>query len=202
YFALGHKVGYLPEAHVHHYYIGELAELHRFTADFTIGEMKYLSQEPHEAGRQLLDEPKEWICQGSWNPHLARTLLRISIRDLALLASRPRRMVMLAAVLARWLLPAVAGVTVARIAAAAKVWWATANLKAAILIGRRARLSAAFRGYVAAVIEDQRLKYIRVEQRDRTRTSGSPRDLEAAWNVFARENAGFHPIEVSGKIRF
>src|SRR5260370_39704563 len=40
YFEMGYIVGYLPEARVHHYYVGSLADLKAFTLDFVQGEIR------------------------------------------------------------------------------------------------------------------------------------------------------------------
>jgi hypothetical protein len=204
YFELGHKIGYVPEACLHHYYSGKLAEMQKFTRDFTVGEMTYLSQGAYGPGGHLLEVPLEWSCQGSWDRRLAQSLLRIAIRDmLPPSAARLRRIPALARALQRWLMPAITGTGAARAAATAKVWWATTVVKCAALIGSQARLSAAFRNYVAALIDHQRLECIESRHRACTASAGDARgDPAAAWNVFAPENAGFHPIETSAETRF
>jgi len=203
YFELGFKIGHAPEVRMYHYYIGELAELHKFTTDFTIGEMTYLSQGAYGPGGHLLEVPSEWICQGNWDRRLARSLLRITTRDLlARSAESTRRLPALAKTAQRWLAPAIGGTCAARAKAAARVWWATAMLKCAALIGSRARLSTVFREYVAALIDHQRLKCIQ-SRHNAGASAGVPlRDSEPAWDVFAPDNAGFYPIEISGKTRF
>jgi len=204
YSELGHKIGYVPEARLHHYYVGQLAELRTFTRDFITGEMRYFAKETHEPGRHLLEVPPEWICQGSWDRCLAQSLLRIAMHDmLAPSAARPRRPRMFARTLARWLMPAIVGEVAARARAAVKVWWALAVAKLASFVGSKARLSAAFKSYVAALIDHQRLECIKSERRARAKTAGNPQgDRAAGWNVFAPENAGFYPIETSQETKF
>ncbi len=136
YSELGHKIGYVPEARLHHYYVGQLAELRVFTRDFITGEMRYFAKETHDPGRHLLEVPPEWICQGSWDRRLAQSLLRIAMHDmLAPSAARPRRSRMFARTLMRWLTPAIVGEDAARAGAAVKVCWAFAMAKLASFVG-------------------------------------------------------------------
>jgi hypothetical protein len=103
----------------------------------------------------------------------------------------------------RWLTPAIVGDGAARIGAAVKLSWAFAAAQFATLIGTKARLSVAFRNYVAALIDHQRLEYINSKRRARAKTAGNPQgDPAAGWDVFAPENAGFHPIEMSHGAKF
>ena len=204
YYERGHEIGYLPEAVMHHYYVGELAELRTFTRDFITGEMRYFAKETHEPGRHLLDVPPQWICQGNWDRRLAQSLLRIAMHDmLAPSAARPRRPRMFARTLVRWLTPATVEEGAARAGAAVKVWWAFAGAKLAGWINSKARLSAAFKNYVAALIDRQRLECIKSDRRAKSNTEGNPQgEGSVGWNVFAPENAGFYPIEISQKTKF
>jgi hypothetical protein len=204
YSELGHKIGYVPEACLHHYYVGQLSELRTFTRDFVTGEMRYFAKETHDPGRPLLDVPPEWICQGSWDRPLARSLLRVAMHDmLAPSAARPRRPRMFARTLMRWLTPAVVGEDAARAAAAVKVYWAFAAAKLASFVGSKEQLSAAFKNYVAALIDLQRLECIKSERRTQAKTADNRQGgRSAGWNVFAPENAGFYPIEISPETKF
>jgi hypothetical protein len=204
YSELGHKIGYVPEARLHHYYIGELAELREFTRDFTTGEMRYFATETRDPGRHLLEVPPGWICQGSWDRRLAQSLLRIAIHDmLAPSAEGPRRPRMFARTFMRWLTPAIVGEGAARGVAAAKVCWALVVAKLARLAGSNERLSIAFRNYVAALIDHQRLDCIRSERRAQAKTVRNSHDgRTAGFDVFAPENAGFYPIETFQDARF
>jgi hypothetical protein len=204
YSELGHKIGYVPEARLHHYYIGELAELRSFTRDFVTGEMRYFAKETQDPGRRLLEVPPEWTCQGSWDRHLARSLLRIAVHDmLAASASRPRRPRMFARTFTRWLTPAIVGEGAARAAAAAKICWAFAVAKLVSFVGSKAQLSIAFKNYVAALIDHQRLECIKAERRAQAEPAGHPHgDYTVGWDVFAPVNAGFYPIEISNESKF
>jgi hypothetical protein len=204
YSELGHKIGYVPEARLHHYYVGQLSELRAFTRDFVTGEMRYFAKETHDPGRHLLEVPPEWICQGSWDRRLAQSLLQIAMHGmLAPSAARPRRPRMFARTVMRWLTSAIVGDGAARAGAAVKVCWTFAVAKLATFVGSKAQLSAAFRNYVAALIEHQRLECIKSERRDQAKTAGAPQGASTSgWNVFAPENAGFYPIEKSQGTKF
>jgi hypothetical protein len=204
YFVLGHKIGYVPEAHLHHYYIGRLDELRTFTRDFITGEMRYFASKMQEPGGQLLDVPPEWICQGSWDRRLAQSLLQIAVHDmLTPSAARLRRPRMLVRSFVRWLMPAIVGEGAARFGAAVKVSRALAVARLATLVGSKAWLSTAFRNYVAALINHQRLDCVKAERRVRIKTAGNPQgDRAAGWNVLAPENAGFYPIEIFQGTKF
>jgi hypothetical protein len=203
YFGLGHQIGYLPEARLHHYYIGRLAELRAFTRDFITGEMKYLAKESRDHGGHLLEVPAEWICRGSWDPRLAQSLLRIAMHDmLTPSAARPRQPRMFTRTLVRWLMPAIVGEGAAQIGTAVKKCWALAAVNLA-MVGPRARLDAAFKNYIASLIDHQRLECIKSERRARAKAATMPHvDSTSGWNVFAPENAGFYPIEVFQETRF
>jgi hypothetical protein len=200
----GHKVEYVPDACVHHYYIGRFAELRTFTRDFTTGEMRYFATEAPEPGGHLLEIPPEWICQGNWDRRLAQGLLSITMHEmLAPSVGRLRHRLVFLRMSMRWLMPALAGVNPALAGAAAKVGLAHAATSLAILVGSKARLSAAFRSYVATLISHQRLACLKSQHRTATqRTTISRVGLKPGLDVFASENAGFHPIETFQGTKF
>jgi hypothetical protein len=203
YFKLGHKLGYLPEAHLHHYNIGQLAELRTFTRDFVTGEIRYFAKASHESGGYLFEVPPEWICQGSWDRRLAQSLMRMAMREMLPTAMHSGRLRGSIRNLVRWLPPAIAGTGAAQAGAAVKVCWALAAVKITALVGSKARLSTAFKNYVAALIGHQRLECIKSERRARAKTADNLQaDRAAGWNAFAPENAGFYPIETYQETRF
>ena len=204
YFELGHKIGYVPEIHLHHYNSGQLSELRIFTRDFIIGEMRYFAKGPHEPREHLLEVPPQWICQGSWDRRLAQSLLRIAMHEmLSPSAACPRWPRMFTRTLVRWLMPAIVGEGATRAGTAIKVCWALAVVHLACLVGSRARLSAAFRTYVAALIDHQRLECIKSEHRSQAKTAPPLHaSSTSSLNVFAPENAGFYPIEIFQKDSF
>ena len=213
YFALGHAIGYFPDARLHHYNVGELPELESFTRDFITGEMRYFASGSDEPGRHLHEVPREWIGQGSRDRRLARSLLRLAARDLLLPSrARLRRPAALLGGPLRWLLPALGGDAAARAAAAARVGLTQTVARAACVASPRAQLSAAFRAHIAALIHQQRLSCLsaggaRVARgapaaaRDAADTSGPTGDA-AGWDVFAPGAAGFHPVETWQRTRF
>jgi hypothetical protein len=200
----GHKIGYLPEACLHHYYIGQLAELRTFTRDFIIGEMRYFAKDTHDPGGHLLEVPPEWSCQGNWDRRLAQRLLRIAMCDM--LAPSFRRLQHPLAFLrtpARWLMPTIAGENPAIAGAAVKVGLARVMANLAALAGSKARLGAAFKNYVAALIRRQRLICLKSERGTATKTDFTSRvDSKSGWDAFAPGNAGFYPIETYRETRF
>ena len=110
YAGLGYKIGYVPEARLHHYYIGELAELRTFTRDFITGEMRYFAKDTYGPGGHLLEVPNEWICQGNWDRRLAQKLLRISMYDILVPSvSRLKQPLLFLRTPTRWLMPAIGG---------------------------------------------------------------------------------------------
>jgi hypothetical protein len=205
YFALGQAIGYLPDARLHHFNVGELSELESFTRDFITGEMRYFASASDEPGRHLHEVPCEWIGQGSRNRRLARSLLRLATRDLLLPSpARLRRPGALIGGPLRWLLPALGGDGAARTAAAARVWLAHAMARGACLASPKAVTSAAFRVYVAALIHRQRLACLSAEHGAPGPAAAPASAAEPApgWDVFAPGAAGFHPIETWQGMRF
>ncbi|MCP3403842.1 glycosyltransferase family 2 protein [Bradyrhizobium sp. CCGB20] len=81
YHARGHTIGYLEEARFHHYYIGEIGELKKFTLDFVQGEIRYLREARDDPGSELLDIPIEWSSRGDFNVALARSALVARMRS-------------------------------------------------------------------------------------------------------------------------
>ena len=218
YFRLGYKIEYLPEARLHHYYIGDLAELRKFTRDFVRGEIRYFGRSTPQHGQEpLLEVPPEWICQGSWNPQLARILVRNLARELldpramrrrpsAPSITRIARSRMLVASFIRWLPPAMVGIGGARGAAVGKLLGAFAAAKVLTLLGSTAQLSSAFRNYIAALIEHQRLQCISQQDGGQAAgTGGGPaQEPTRFFDAFAPDNAGFYPLEAfdGGKLRW
>lgn len=185
YFALGQAIGYVPEARLHHFYVGRMDELRNFTQDFIDGEMRYFRSPAEEPGRELLEMPREWIGQGNLDPALARSLLRLTLREL-LQPSRARPL--------RWLLPALGGSVPARAGAAVQVGLARAAAVASRVAASRATLCTAFRNYIAALIHQQRLRCLAAE--------GAARPASEGFDLLAPQNAGFHPIETWRGRRF
>ena len=71
FYALGLTIGYAPTVRIHHLYIGEFGEWHRFTADFVQGQMAYLAEEPGDPLTTMFDEVPDWsrdtCCVAPWH---------------------------------------------------------------------------------------------------------------------------------------
>jgi hypothetical protein len=65
----GYQIGYVPEAQVHHYYVGDIEELIEFTTDFARGEMKYHAEFLEDETHAYFSEPLEW-CTHQWQTGL------------------------------------------------------------------------------------------------------------------------------------
>src|SRR4029079_2587976 len=103
----------------------------------------------------------------------------------------------------RWLMPAIGGERPALAGAAARVALKRIVTMFAILAAPRSWISAAFKNYVAALIDHQRLACLK-EQRDAPTQPAlmSQADLRSGWDVFAPQHAGFYPIETYNETRF
>ncbi|HEX9470925.1 MAG TPA: hypothetical protein VF957_15430 [Bradyrhizobium sp.] len=195
YFARGHTVGYLPEARMHHYYIGAFAELKAFTRDFVEGEIRYFSQKLREPGATLEEAPSELFCQGNFDRDMARGIFRMAMQDA--IASRVAggrcRQAMFA--VGRWASPAIFGDGVARHASAAVTLYAYLVALLALVSGSRQWLSVRFRLFIAALIRHQRLRCIRTE-RQSSATAGMPgATIGSDTNAAVLDQTGFYPFE-------
>lgn len=184
YFARGYAIGYLEEARFHHYYIGRLGELKKFTLDFVEGEICYLSEERRDPGSELLEIPIEWSERDKFDASLARNALTALVRyslsgrgwkqpDEKLRAFR------------RWAAPALLGDHRARIAARLGVVHARAILAALTMVGSSEAIARWLKRYIAALIRLQRLDCIR-----RVRRQARPAAKVRGGGVLAQ--LGFH----------
>lgn len=73
----GYRIGYVPEARLHHYYIGELSDWIEFTEDFADGHMLYLSQAPAGPELPLFEEVPEWSARQQYRRSTARHMARM-----------------------------------------------------------------------------------------------------------------------------
>lgn len=189
YFEMGYAIGYLPEARVHHYYIGSLADLKTFTLDFVRGESRYFGENRHGPGNSLLEIPPELVCQDNFDRDMARAILRMVGRDL-LTSSAANGGSMRA--LGRWAAPAILGDGFVRAEAAAVAVYAYLDAALAAVIGSRQRLGVVFKRFIAALIRYQRLKCIRAERR-----RGGTRDVMngSGDDGVVLDRTGFYPLE-------
>jgi hypothetical protein len=193
YFDRGHRIGYLPDARIHHYYAGSLAELKTFTLDFVEGEIRYLGGERTGPRCNNLEMPPELICQDNFDREMARAILRMIARDIRLSQRSGDRWKRLPA-LARWVAPAISGDGIARGVAAAGTLHACIATRLAQMAGSREMLRLCFRRYVEALIRYQRLNSIRAERR--RRGAGRPDAITgSAIRAAVEAETGFYPQE-------
>ena len=194
YFEMGHTIGYLPEARIHHYYVGSLADLRGFTLDFVQGEIRYFSAGGREGGSSLLEIPPELICQDNFDRDMAQAILRMTARDIFAAPAADGRSKQAVLALGRWASPAIFGDGLVRAEAAAVAVYAYLDAALAAVIGSRQRLAVVFKRFVAALIRHQRLKCIRAERLSR---SGGTRDAMtgSGGDAGILDQTGFYPLE-------
>jgi hypothetical protein len=194
YFERGHKIGYLPEALVHHYYTGSLAELKAFTLDFVKGEASYFSEDLREPGNNLLEIPSELVCRGNFDRGMAQAILGMIGRDILTSDGADGRRKQNLFTLLRWASPAIFGDGLARSKAAAARFHAYLVVKLGPMVGSRERLGARFRRYIAALIRYQRLKCIRAERLNGA-AGVSNTATASGVNALVLDRTGFYPLE-------
>jgi hypothetical protein len=194
YFECGHKIGYLPEARIHHYYIGALADLKTFTLDFVAGEIRYFSQNSREPDSTYLEPPAEFICQGNFDRDMARAILRLLVQDIFLSRAAVGRWMQAMFAIPRWASRAIAGDGVARCAAAAAARYAYLATMLATVSGSRQRLGVRFKRYIAALIRYQRLTRIRAE-RLRNAPAATADAVTESGNNAVLDQTGFYSLE-------
>lgn len=72
-------IGYVPEAKIHHYYIGDINELIEFTRDFVHGEMAYHSMFADDRLNEYFLEPDEWRTRFNWFPPLVLKTSKLAL---------------------------------------------------------------------------------------------------------------------------
>lgn len=159
YHARGHAIGYLEEARFHHYYVGEIGDLKRFTLDFVQGEIRYLSESRQGPGSELLEVPVEWSCQDNFDSGLARAAFAALLRE-GLSRRGPRKSGETWSGLRRWAGPALFGDRAARATAWLAAVYARCSLSVMVRVGSTASLSRELKNYIAALIDLQRLNCI------------------------------------------
>jgi hypothetical protein len=202
YFEHGHKIGFLPEALVHHYYIGSLAELKAFTLDFVEGEIRYFSRGLHEPVSTLLEIPPELIGHDNFNRGMARAILRMIVKDLLTLRAADRRSQQALFAIGRWASPAISGDGIARGAVAAVALYAYLAAALTSVAGSRGQLGVRFKRYIEALIRYQRLNCLRTERLSKTAVR-MPGVISAPGdNTTILEQTGFYPLEKYDGNRF
>lgn len=74
----GYQIGFVPEAQVHHYYIGDINELIEFSTDFVHGELIYQLEFVDDPCRSYFQEPLEWLIHYRWNLDLASKAFQLA----------------------------------------------------------------------------------------------------------------------------
>lgn len=77
----GFAVGFLPEARMHHYYVGDIEVWKTFTEDFTRGEMRFHGEGASDPCAHLFEPVTEWVMRGNWDRVTARGLLQMLWQD-------------------------------------------------------------------------------------------------------------------------
>lgn len=194
YHARGYSIGYLEEARFHHYYIGEIGELKKFTLDFVQGEIRYFGEERRDPGSELLEIPIEWSGRDDRDPSLARhalnALLRYSLSGRGW--SRPDEKLR---AFCRWAGPSLLGNLPAHCSAQLAAAWARGVLTVLTIVGSSDAIADWMRRYIASLIRFQRLDCIhRVGQDARPAAGLLGKDVLA--------QTGFHEVESSAGFTF
>jgi hypothetical protein len=189
YHARGYSIGYLEEARFHHYYVGEIGELKKFTLDFVQGEIRYLSEARNDPGSELLDIPIEWSQRDGFDRALARNALNALVRY-SLSGRGWNRPDEKLRAFCRWAVPALFGDLGARVFARVAAWHARAVLIVLTSVGSSKAIARGMRRYIASLIRLQRLDCIHRRGRDT-----GPVDRVLGGDVLAQ--IGFHAEEFS-----
>lgn len=189
YHARGYVIGYLEQARFHHYYIGKIGELKKFTLDFVQGEIRYLAETHRDPGSELLEVPIEWSerdhCDVSLARHALNALVRYSLAGRGW--KRPDEKLR---AFCRWAAPSLLGNLPARGSARLAASWARAVLTLSTIVGSSSEIERWMRRYIASLIRLQRLDCIHRVRQDTRPIAGRPGE-----HVLAQ--AGFHEVEVS-----
>jgi hypothetical protein len=201
YFQRGYKLGYFPKAKFYHHYSGSLSDLRVFTLDFVIGEIGYFSGKHGDPDSRLFEIPPEWICQGNFDRHRARAVLRIAVRSLWPPGRSYPCLPQLVIQVGRWISPAIFGDRFVRISAAAAAEGSRIALLLAIGMGSQKRLNYQFGKYIAKLIHAQRLATIELQRRAR-RDTLQQGFVGLGLDAMTLETTGFYQLEVYQGIRF
>ncbi len=192
YHAAGFEIGYLPQARLHHYYVGDLAELKTFTLDFVAGEIAFFNRDSPEPSRDLLEAPPEWICRDNFEPGTARAILWMVVADLAApgawsLGSLRR--------ICRWLVPAIAGDRLERATSAAAVRYTYLALRLAMVLATRDQLGRRLKDYIAALVRSQRLAQVGLARRKGLPAAPQRQEVKSRTRPILASQTGFYPLE-------
>ena len=217
-YALGLKVGYAPTVRIHHLYVGDFGEWHRFTADFLQGQMAYLALEPPDPLTTMFDEVGEWLRRHMLRRRVARRVCRMLLRDLRRsieVGSEDSGRRSLASprdwhwrLLRSWLVRAAAGHSRALMRGQRRLLATRVALQVDLLTHNRARAGVHLRGCFEAIATVERTRFLRTwaHTLERDRSSRPPLDdalvadsgLWGARQLGEAHSVGFHPAEAVG----
>lgn len=80
FFRQGMKVGYAPEVRLHHYYIGDLREIEKFTDDFITGQARYLARPSVDPLLRDLPELPFLSHAGNWRRSAGPPMMRLVLK--------------------------------------------------------------------------------------------------------------------------
>ncbi|MCP3448247.1 glycosyltransferase family 2 protein [Bradyrhizobium sp. CCGUVB14] len=190
YFARGYAIGYLEEARFHHYYVGRIGELKTFTLDFVQGEIRYLSEDRHDPGWELLEIPREWSEPYNFDGALALHALNALMRY-----GGWRRFDEKLRAMWRWTAPALLGDIRPRLAARFAVVHARSMLTGLAVVGSSDAIAHWMKRYIASLIRLQRLECIR-------RVRGHVRPAPKLLGDHVLAQIGFHAEETAAGYTF
>ncbi|WBL78683.1 hypothetical protein I3J27_38095 [Bradyrhizobium xenonodulans] len=197
YHARGHAIGYLEEARFHHYYVGEVGELKKFTLDFVQGEIRYLSEARNDPGSELLEIPVEWRERDQRDALLARNALNALMRD-SLAGRGWKRPDEMLRSLRRWAMPALRGDLGVRTAARLTAIYARAVLTGLGYIGSSDAIGRWMKCYIASLIRLQRLDCIHHAHRQAGPVAGlMGKQIIAQIGFHAEESSAGHTFRWS-----
>jgi hypothetical protein len=213
---LGLEIGYAPTVRVHHVYIGEFGEWHRFTADFVRGQMAYLALEPPDPLTSMFDEVPEWSRRHALRRPVARRVCRMLLRDLRnsiahnRAESRRRRLSSLRGwhwrQLRSWAVRAVAGHSVVLVQAQRRRLLARLALRADLALRNQTRGEIHLGRCCEAIATVERTRFLQRWARDFERRETSPRSFDdtpsGLWQpgrLDEHHGVGFYEASGSGK---
>ena len=172
FYDLGLTIGYAPDVRIHHVYIGEFSEWHKFTADFVKGQMAYLALEPGDRLRPMFDEVPEWSRRHGLRRDVARRVCRMLLRDMrrTIVAGGtegpPRRRITALQhwhwrLLRSWLVRAVAGHSVVLMQAQRQRLFTRLALEVDLLVRSQPRAEEHLSRCCAAIATVERTRFLR-----------------------------------------
>jgi hypothetical protein len=217
FYDLGMKIGYAPTVRVHHVYIGEFGEWHRFTADFVQGQMAYLALEPGDRLTTMFDEVPEWSRRHAFRRTVALRVCRMLLHDLRV--ERAERSGGLWSAsrwhwrpLRSWVVRAVAGHAVVLMTAQRRRLTSRLALRVDLLRRDTQRAEVRLGRCCEAIATVERMKFLRRQVRRPEQLGADPSALDGAlphdtglWQpgrLDEDHGVGFYEAEVSGAEAF